>query len=128
MDKVIKSLCDGWKLCFEENRICKNYADDINTIEKIERSGFTKIDASVPGNFELDLLECGLIDDPLYSTNSFKLHKWEYYHVWYYNTFDLEDINGDEYIPKMESTNLLRAKVTSYLAIPSRSPFSCLLP
>ena len=98
MEKVIKSLCDGWKLCFEENRICKNYADDINTIEKIERNGFKTIDASVPGNFELDLLEHGLIDDPLYSTNSFKLHKWEYYHVWYYNTFDLEDINGDEYI------------------------------
>ena len=39
-----------------------------------------------------------------------------------------ENINGDLYIPKMESTNLLRAKVIFCLAIRGRSLSSYLLP
>ncbi len=39
-----------------------------------------------------------------------------------------ENINGDGVYSKMESTNLLRAKVIFYLAIRGRSLSSCPLP
>lgn len=70
----------------------KSYADlDLSTIEEIEKSFPLHYPASVPGNFELDLEQNGIIDfDPFYAENIYRLHQYENMHAWYYCSFTAE--------------------------------------
>lgn len=56
------------------------------TICGLENSGLPVIDASVPGNFELDLMREGLLEDLYYSVNTLKAQELEDVHVCYYTT------------------------------------------
>ena len=65
MNKINGISLDGmWKLFYEQNSNCKEYAYDISSVNELENSGIKSIDASVPGNFELDLQRAGKIPDP----------------------------------------------------------------
>lgn len=80
-----------WKLAYAHHDVCctKEYC----TIAEIEGSGFPIIPAAVPGNFELDLMREGLLEDLYYSTNTLKAQELEDVHLWYYTTVEVTDPN-----------------------------------
>ena len=81
-----------WKAAYAPHGKCKNMS--IKSIEDIEKSGFDIIDAEVPGNFELDLMRAGRLEDLYYSDNTPKAQRLENLHVWYYTTFTADDKNS----------------------------------
>ena len=74
----------NWKLVFAHHEACSNKV--FSTIATLEESGFPALPAMVPGNFELDLMKAGLLEDLYYSTNTLKAQELEDVHVWYYTT------------------------------------------
>lgn len=82
------SLNGSWKLVWCDNRqVCAEHLE-IQTCEQLLAQADRVIDAVVPGNFELDLLHNGLIDDPFHGTNVTSLRRYEYVHMWYGRYFD----------------------------------------
>jgi len=77
-----------WKLAYAFHNECSKV--NICTIEELEKSGFEIIPAEVPGNFELDMMCQGKIEDLFFSTNTWKAQDLEAMHVWYYTKFDIE--------------------------------------
>ena len=49
-----------WKVAYAPHKECRNM--DISSIKDLEKSGFKIIPAEVPGNFEIDLMNAGLIE------------------------------------------------------------------
>lgn len=98
MDKKVVELNSGWKIAYEENYKCKDYADDIYDIKTLKSKNLPEINATVPGNFELDLYKEGIIEDPFFGLNPLKMQDWENRHVWYFNEFYLDETDGTEYI------------------------------
>lgn len=78
----------NWKLAYAPNFKCKG--KEYTTISELENSGFDIIPASVPGNFELDLIREGKLEDLYYSTNTLKAQELENMHVWYFCRFTAE--------------------------------------
>ena len=52
------------------------------------------INAAVPGNFEIDLENAGIIEDPFFGSNLLKMRKWESYHFFYARKFTYEPSPG----------------------------------
>ncbi len=59
---------------------------------ELKRSGFQRIDATVPGNVEIDLQNAGLIEDPMTGDNVYDLRKYESYQWWYHRSFNRPEI------------------------------------
>lgn len=59
---------------------------------ELQKSGFSEIPATVPGNVEIDLLEAGLIEDPMIGDNVYDLRKYETYQWWYHRSFSKPDV------------------------------------
>ena len=53
---------------------------------------FSTVEATVPGNVELDLLRAGIIDDPVPDSNVYLLEKWEGYQWRYSRSFPSPDL------------------------------------
>ncbi len=81
------TLNGTWKLYLSPNRDCRNVADPVTTEAELTRLGYLSVDATVPGNFELDLERAGLFPDPFYGMNPLLLQKWEDRHLWYVRSF-----------------------------------------
>jgi beta-mannosidase len=64
----------------------------------LKRSGFPRIPASVPGNVEIDLLNAGIIEDPMIGDHVYDLRKFESYQWWYHRSFSKPDVAGDHRI------------------------------
>ena len=62
------------------------------TPRELKRSGFSRIQARVPGNVEIDLQDAGLIDDPVTGDRVYELRKFETYQWWYHRSFQGPDI------------------------------------
>lgn len=91
-----KRCIDGiWDLYFAENEQCEVYADEINSVSDLKSKKLNCITAKVPGNFELDFMENGLLPDVFYGTNVLKLQEMEYLHFWYVKKFE-SDIYGED--------------------------------
>jgi len=56
------------------------------------------IPGSVPGNFELDLMKAGLLEDLYYGDNIFKAQTLEDRHLWYFSDFRLEETPGEAFL------------------------------
>ena len=82
----------NWKIAYAPNHLCSERT--ITSIEDIEKSGFDTIDARVPGNFEIDLMNSGRLGDLYFSTNVLKAQEFENMHIWYYTKFDVCDTNS----------------------------------
>lgn len=82
----------NWKVAYAPNFECKD--KEYKTITAIENSKMPKIEATVPGNFELDLMREGIIPDLYFSTNTLEAQKFENLHCWYYTTVYIEDTNS----------------------------------
>ena len=78
-----------WKAAYCPHRECGD--TDIKCIKDLEKAGFKTISAEVPGNFEIDLMNAGLIEPIYYSTNTLQAQKLENTDIWYYTTFETED-------------------------------------
>ncbi len=78
-----------WQFAF-----CDTPLEGIRTVAQLLEAGLTPYPAIVPGNFELDLLRNGLIDEPFYGMNIAGLTRYEHTHVWYWRTFMAGEIGG----------------------------------
>ena len=63
-----------------------------DTPKELLKSKLDRIDATVPGNVEIDLLNAGKINDPLVGNNVYDLRKYETYQWWYHRTFQKPDV------------------------------------
>ena len=81
-----------WKVAYVPN--CEYRGRSIKSIDDINNAGFDVIDASVPGNFELDLMKAGKLKDLYFSTNTLKAQKTENFHLWYFTTFQADNKNS----------------------------------
>ena len=64
-----------WKMAFAHDNELKAF-DEFRSIDDITNSGFDILGCTVPGNFELDLLKNGIIEDPFYGSNVLDLQKY----------------------------------------------------
>lgn len=81
-----KIMLDGvWQLKMLPNAMVK---EEVNMFSQLK--GTEAIQASVPGNFELDLLNAGKIEDPYFGTNLWDLYEYEQYHLFYARTFSVD--------------------------------------
>lgn len=83
------SLDGKWRLFFEEN--CNLKGAEIGSVSSLLNSGFKNIEAIVPGNYELDLMEKGIIEDVFFGLNPLDSWKRENLHFWYATEFDFND-------------------------------------
>lgn len=78
-----------WKMAFaHEADACK--FNEFKCINDVAASGLDVLEATVPGNFELDLFKNGIVDDPFFGTNVLQLHNYEDCHVWYFTKFSAD--------------------------------------
>ena len=59
-------------------------------LPRVFSNGDICADAVVPGNIELDLFRCGIIDDPYVKMNAKALRKYEFYEWCFFREFDYE--------------------------------------
>ena len=80
-----------WKLAYAHHDNCGN--EELRTISDLENFRLEMISANVPGNFELDLMRAGKIEDLYFSTNTLKAQELEDVHLWYYTTVEISNEN-----------------------------------
>ena len=86
-----KQSLDGadWSLTYVENsRLCADGNLPTVTMAALAERGYPQVEATVPGNFELDLWRAGVIEDPFFGTNPIKLQRLECLHLFYARRFD----------------------------------------
>ena len=66
---------ENWRLAWLENAEVKAKNIDLRTPSDVLMGGYPTIEASVPGNFELDFMREGIIEDIYFGENSVKLQK-----------------------------------------------------
>ncbi len=99
MNKISGICLDGmWKLYYEQNSICKDFAYNMATTSELERAKLKCIDACVPGNFELDMQREGLLPDLYFGKNSLIARKLENLHLWYTTSFKVSDMADNTYL------------------------------
>ena len=74
---------------------CKSGFPDAGDLSLLADLGVT-IPAVVPGNFELDMVRAGLLEDPYFGTNITKLRELEDRHLIYKTTFDKPTVAANE--------------------------------
>ena len=90
-----KEICiDGWKLAWLQNSEVKASTVVLKTPTDVKKGGYKTIDASVPGNFELDFMREGLMDDIYMGVNSVEAQKNENLHLYYFTEFAFEVKEG----------------------------------
>lgn len=79
----------NWKIAYAHHKDC--VTGNYHTIKALEQSGFDLIPATVPGNYELDMMREGRLHDLYFSTNTLDAQKMEDMHVWYFCKVDISD-------------------------------------
>ena len=82
-------LVFDWKAAYAPHKECCD--TEIKCINDIKKAGFKTISAEVPGNFEIDLMNGGLLEPLYYSANALAAQKWENTDIWYYTVFETDD-------------------------------------
>ena len=75
---------ENWKLAYVDNGAYKAEKLQLKTPCEIEQRGLPVIKASVPGNFELDFMREGIIEDVYFGINAIKTHRLENLHFYYF--------------------------------------------
>ncbi|MBR0158673.1 MAG: hypothetical protein IJM24_06295 [Clostridia bacterium] len=92
-----ETVIESWRLCIAPNSSVDKEGLRFTTPEALETSGLETFRASVPGNFELDLIEAGKLPRDIFaSVNILKLQDLECMHLWYYTHFRAEAQDGAE--------------------------------
>ena len=90
MERFRQTLDGTWKLSYEDHDVVTQKNMEIRTIRDIETYGLRRINAEVPGNFELALQDAGILPDLFFGTNPILLQDYENRHVWYFTTFTFD--------------------------------------
>ena len=71
MNQILQDLNQNWRLTMGPNREVKQRGFDPKTVAELTACGYRSISATVPGNFELDLIAAGLApcEDPYFAQN-----------------------------------------------------------
>ena len=77
-------IISDWKLAWIENAKVKGDCISLKTPADVVSGGYRTILASVPGNFELDFIREGIIDDVYWGQNSVKTQRLENLHLYYF--------------------------------------------
>ena len=72
------------------------------TPEALALSDIGRVEATVPGNVELDLFRAGVCPDPFFGENLYEFRKYEFYGWWYTRVFTVDE-------------DFLRQRVTLFL-------------
>ena len=81
---------NNWQLALCPNSRVSREKLDFKTPEELRSSGLELIPASVPGNFELDLIKAGKLPEDIFAgTNILKLQELECMHLWYACEFEI---------------------------------------
>ena len=83
-----------WQLSWIENAVVVKNEICIKTPNDIKGGEYPTIQATVPGNFELDFMRKGLLDDVYMGANSVKTQKLENLHLYYFTEFDYASKTG----------------------------------
>ncbi len=101
MNKLI-DLNGKWDLYLAPHHQVKETEYEFSplNIKKLPKNiDFVKVDAEVPGNFELDIQRAGLLPDLFLGTNTLLCQQYENQHLWYIKEFTLDKIpEGDVYL------------------------------
>ena len=65
------------------------------TPDQLAHCGVAPIDAQVPGNVEIDLVNAGLEPHPFEGENLYLFRKYEFYSFWYQRSFVFDGADGD---------------------------------
>ena len=79
-------LCGNWQFSYSDELI------DARTITEIKNLKMDVLNATVPGNFELDLLENDIIPDPYFGKNIKILRDYERKFIYYFRRFNYIEI------------------------------------
>lgn len=90
---------DSWHLsCMHHSQVVKN-AFAPKTVAELKSSAPERMEAVVPGNFELDFIRAGkLPEDIFFGTNILETQKYENLHLWYDTSFCLEDRDAEPFL------------------------------
>ena len=80
----------NWQLAWVENKKVNEQNICLKTPADVQEMGFQTIQASVPGNFELDFMRKGLLEDVYLGTNTLKTQELENLHLYYFTQFDYQ--------------------------------------
>ncbi len=84
----------NWRLAWLPNAQVSGENIQLKTPADVEKGGYQTIAAIVPGNFELDFMREGLMDDIYFGDNTVKAQKNENLHLYYFTEFTYEKQNG----------------------------------
>ena len=87
-------LIENWQLAWIPNAEVKEKGVSLKTPKDVKESGYTSIAASVPGNFEVDFMREGLLEDVYFGTNTIKTQELENLHLYYFTEFVYEKKAG----------------------------------
>ncbi len=89
----------NWRLAYMNH---SEYAkSDFYPVTKrdIEDSRVPVLNATVPGNFEIDFIKAGLLPENLYfGVNVLETQKYESTHLWYFADFEIKETDKDAFI------------------------------
>ncbi len=85
---------ENWRLAWLPNAQVVGEGVVLKTPADVEKGGYQTILASVPGNFELDFMREGLMEDIYFGDNSIKAQKNENLHLYYFTEFTYEKQEG----------------------------------
>ena len=99
MEKYLSKIClDGkWNLYIEENKNCRDFASFISYEEELKNRGINKIEGTVPGNFEIDMMREGLIPDLFSDLNPLIAQELENRHLWYATEFQFDGDTNEKF-------------------------------
>lgn len=81
------NLCGEYQMLCAEHQAVRRWSALPATLTAMRYSEGILLSGKVPGNFELDLYRAGIIEDPFYGTNVWKMQKLESMHIFYGRAF-----------------------------------------
>ena len=90
----MKTELHGWRLAVIPHAAVKQHGYDFRCAEDCLAAGVDLIPATVPGNFELDLMRAGLLPDLYAGENPLLAQGLEDRHLWYFTEFETADRPG----------------------------------
>ena len=87
---------ENWQLAWIENAMVNKKGISLKTPKDVRKGNYKTITASVPGNFELDFMREGLLDDVYMGMNSVQTQKFENLHLYYFTEFSYEPMTDSD--------------------------------
>ncbi len=96
---MIKKKIKNWQLSYMPHSELLKSKISPKTVRDLTEYGANTINATVPGNFELDFVKAGLLpEDLFFGTNIYKTQELEATHLWYFSKFTIEDTEKDTFL------------------------------